>query len=175
MEAPARDFVLALGREHLPVQITDHTSGSLTFMLAGGPQVSMQSDWRPGEPIWRGTVDGEPVIAQVRREGHAVRVGRGGASVLARLMTPRAAELALLMPEKQEADTSKHLRCPMPGLVVSIAVSEGQHVAAGEALAVVEAMKMENVLRAERSATVSRIRVRPGDSLAVDAVIMEFA
>ena len=135
----------------------------------------MQSDWRPGEPVWRGTVDGEPVIAQVRREGHALRVARRGASVVARLMTPRAAELALLMPEKQEADSSKHLRCPMPGLVVSIAVSEGQKVSAGEALAVVEAMKMENVLRAERSATVVSIFAKPGDSLAVDAIIMEFA
>ena len=175
VEAVASDFVLTLGREYLPVQITDHTSGSLTFAPAGGPQVSMRSDWRPGEPIWRGTIDGEPVIAQVRREGRTVTVGRGGASVLARLMTPRAAELALLMPEKQEADTSKHLRCPMPGLVVSVVVSEGQQVAAGEALAVVEAMKMENVLRAERSATVAKIFAKPGDSLAVDAMIMEFA
>ena len=73
------------------------------------------------------------------------------------------------------ADTSKHLRCPMPGLVVSIAVSEGQQVAAGEALVVVEAMKMENVLRAERSATVATILAKPGDSLAVDTIIMEFA
>ena len=90
-------------------------------------------------------------------------------------MTPRAAALAALMPEKREADTSKALLCPMPGLVVSIAVSEGQKVAAGETLAVVEAMKMENVLRAERAATVARILAKPGDSLAVDAVIMEFA
>ena len=102
-------------------------------------------------------------------------MSRRGASVVARLMTPRAAALATLMPEEQEADTSKVLRCPMPGLVVSIAVAEGQKVAAGETLAVVEAMKMENVLRAERSATVARILAKPGDSLAVDAVILEFA
>ena len=79
------------------------------------------------------------------------------------------------MPARTEADASKALRCPMPGLVVSIAVSEGQKVEAGETLATVEAMKMENVLRADRAATVSRILVKPGDSLAVDAVIMEFA
>ena len=90
-------------------------------------------------------------------------------------MTPRAAELAAMMPEKKEADTSKALLCPMPGLVVSIAVKEGQTVAPGETLATVEAMKMENVLRAERRATVARILAKPGDSLAVDAVIMEFA
>ena len=93
----------------------------------------------------------------------------------ARLLTPRAAELAALMPEKPEADTSGALLCPMPGLVVSIVVAEGQKVAAGETLATVEAMKMENVLRAERDAVVAKILVRPGDSLAVDAVIMEFA
>jgi propionyl-CoA carboxylase alpha chain len=79
------------------------------------------------------------------------------------------------MPEDQEADTSKSLRCPMPGLVVSIPVKEGQKVAAGETLAVVEAMKMENVLRAERAAIIARVLAKAGDSLAVDAVILEFA
>jgi propionyl-CoA carboxylase alpha chain len=76
---------------------------------------------------------------------------------------------------KAPPDTSKLLLCPMPGLVVSIAVSEGQEIKAGETLAIVEAMKMENVLRAERDLRVSKINVRKGDSLAVDAVIMEFA
>jgi propionyl-CoA carboxylase alpha chain len=90
-------------------------------------------------------------------------------------MTPRAAALAALMPEERESNTSKALRCPMPGLVVSIAVKEGQNVRAGETLAVVEAMKMENVLRAERAGKVTRVLAKPGDSLAVDAIIMEFA
>jgi propionyl-CoA carboxylase alpha chain len=79
------------------------------------------------------------------------------------------------MPAKKVADSGKAVRCPMPGLVVSISVSEGQEVKAGETLAVVEAMKMENVLRAERDGVVKAIRAKPGDSLAVDAVIMEFA
>jgi propionyl-CoA carboxylase alpha chain len=79
------------------------------------------------------------------------------------------------MPVKTAADSGKAVRCPMPGLVVSIAVLEGQEVKAGETLAVVEAMKMENVLRAERDGVVKAIRAKPGDSLAVDAVIMEFA
>jgi propionyl-CoA carboxylase alpha chain len=78
------------------------------------------------------------------------------------------------MPPKQSADSGKALLCPMPGLVVSIAVTAGQEVKAGETLAVVEAMKMENVLRAERDVTVKRVLAKPGDSLAVDAVIMEF-
>jgi propionyl-CoA carboxylase alpha chain len=133
------------------------------------------TDWRPGDLVWRGTVESQNVIAQVRRRGSLVHIERGGARVAARLLTPRAAELAALMPEKPEADRSKVLLCPMPGLVVSIAVCEGQKVGAGETLATVEAMKMENVLRAERDAVVGRVLVKPGDSLAVDAVIMEFA
>jgi propionyl-CoA carboxylase alpha chain len=98
-----------------------------------------------------------------------------GMSVSARAMLPRTAELERLMPEKLPPDTSKMLLCPMPGLVVSIAVAEGQEVKAGETLAVVEAMKMENVLRAERDLTIAKLNAKPGDSLAVDAVIMEFA
>ena len=96
-------------------------------------------------------------------------------SATARVMLPRIAELERLMPVKAPPDTSKLLLCPMPGLVVSILVAVGQEVKAGETLAVVEAMKMENVLRAERDLTVAKINAKPGDSLAVDAVIMEFA
>ena len=95
-------------------------------------------------------------------------------AVTARAMLPRTAALDRLMPVKLPPDTSRMLLCPMPGLVVSIAVTDGQEVKAGETLAVVEAMKMENVLRAERDLTIAKINVRPGDSLAVDAVIMEF-
>jgi propionyl-CoA carboxylase alpha chain len=89
--------------------------------------------------------------------------------------TEAEAALAKLMPIKKAADTGKHVLCPMPGLVVSIAVKEGQEVKAGETVAVVEAMKMENVLRAEIDGTVKKINAKPGDSLAVDAVILEFA
>jgi propionyl-CoA carboxylase alpha chain len=147
----------------------------LTLSIDGGAaDVEVVSDWRPGERVWRGTVDGESVLAQVERRGHALMLTRRGASLRACLMSERAAALAALMPEKAAADTSNQLLCPMPGLVVSIGVAEGQKVEAGETLAIVEAMKMENVLRAERGVTVARILVEPGDSLAVDAVIMEF-
>ncbi|MDM7459029.1 MAG: biotin/lipoyl-containing protein, partial [Paracoccus sp. (in: a-proteobacteria)] len=87
---------------------------------------------------------------------------------------PRAAELVRLMPEKQAADTSKQLLCPMPGLVVAINVAPGDEVQEGQALATIEAMKMENILRAERRATVSAVNVEPGQSLRVDDIIMEF-
>ena len=85
------------------------------------------------------------------------------------------AELAALMPVKAAADMSKFLLCPMPGLVKALHVQEGADVKAGDPLAVVEAMKMENVLRAERDGIVKSIKTKAGESLAVDAVIMEFA
>lgn len=136
---------------------------------------AVRSDWLPGEAVWRGAVDGRGVTAQLRPFLNGMRIDWQGLSVRTRVFTPRLAELDALMPVKLPPDTSKMLLCPMPGLVVSIAVSEGQEVKAGETLAVVEAMKMENVLRAERDLTVGSIKAKPGESLAVDAVIMEFA
>jgi propionyl-CoA carboxylase alpha chain len=171
------EAVLLLDREPVAVRIGPEGEGNpaaLEVSLDGGPGIAIRSDWRPGERTWRGTVGGEDAVAQLTRRGHALRIARRGVSAAARLMTRRAAELTALMPETAAADTSKMLLCPMPGLVVSITVSEGQKVEAGETLAIVEAMKMENVLRAERGATVARILASPGDSLAVDAVIMEF-
>jgi propionyl-CoA carboxylase alpha chain len=175
---PAQDWVLAFGGDHLPMKLIAGEFGSpaaIELVLAGGAPLSVATDWRPGQRVWRGTVGGESVVAQVQRRGHIVRVERRGASRFTRLLTPRAAELDRLMPEKAAADASRVLLCPMPGLVVSIAVAEGQKVEPGETLATVEAMKMENVLRADREVTVARILAKPGDSLAVDAVIMEFA
>ena len=102
------------------------------------------------------------------------RIRSRGAEVKVHVRTPRQAELAKLMPEKVAPDTSKMLLCPMPGLIVKINVEEGEEVQEGQALCTVEAMKMENILRAERKGTVSKINAAPGDSLAVDEVIMEF-
>jgi propionyl-CoA carboxylase alpha chain len=97
-----------------------------------------------------------------------------GAELAAAVRTPRGDELARLMPVKAAPDLSKYLLCPMPGLVVSVNVSKGEAVKAGQTLAVVEAMKMENVLRAERDGVVGAIKVKAGDSMAVDQVILEF-
>src|SRR5262249_59633644 len=132
-------------------------------------------DGGPGEPLFRGTVDGEAVIVQVDRDGAFQRLPYRGVTVPAKALSPRAADLLAAMPEKAKPDLSRALRSPMPGLLVSIAVKPGQGVKAGEELAVVEAMKMENVLRAERDATVGKLCANPGDSLAVDQVILEFA
>jgi propionyl-CoA carboxylase alpha chain len=135
----------------------------------------LQSDWTPGDPVWSGTVDGKPVTVQINPVPNGFDLAFRGAQARAFVYTESEAAYARLMPVKKVADTGKSLLCPMPGLVVSIAVAEGQEVKVGETLAVVEAMKMENVLRAERDGTVKKIHAKKGDSLAVDAVIMEFA
>ena len=135
----------------------------------------LQSDWRPGEALWTGTINSEPVAVQVRPLPNGFALAYRGVEAKAFVYTESEAGYARLMPPKKIADTGKQVLCPMPGLVVSIAVKEGQEVKAGETVAVVEAMKMENVLRAEIDGTVKKINAKPGDSLAVDAVILEFA
>jgi propionyl-CoA carboxylase alpha chain len=133
------------------------------------------SGWKPGEPVWEGSVDGVDIAVQVRPILNGVMLAHGGAAAAVRVYTRREAELAALMPEKVAGDTGKQLLCPMPGLVKAIAVKVGQEVKVGEMLCIVEAMKMENVLRAEKDGTIATIQAKEGDSLAVDAVILEFA
>jgi propionyl-CoA carboxylase alpha chain len=137
--------------------------------------LDVDADWWPGNPLWRGHVGKRPVTVQVRPILNGYELVYRGISAKAYVYTEREAALALLMPEKGEPDTSKLLLCPMPGLLKAIHVEQGRQVKAGEALCVVEAMKMENILRAERDGVVKSIKAKPGDSLAVDAVIMEFA
>jgi propionyl-CoA carboxylase alpha chain len=136
--------------------------------------ILLSSSWKPGEPVWHGTIDGAPVAVQVRPIRNGFSLFHRGIEARAFVYTESESAAARLMPAKVAADTSKKLLCPMPGLVVSIAVTVGQEVKAGETLAVVEAMKMENVLRAERDGVVKAIFAKKGDSLAVDAVILEF-
>ncbi len=150
---------------------------NVSFLDENGKTSSVhlvESDWTPGQAVFTGTVDGAPISVQIDRAKQGYKLRYRGATVAAVVRTPLAHRLNLLMPEKIAADTSKYLLCPMPGLVKSIAVTVGQEVKAGEPLAIVEAMKMENILRAERDCTVAVIEAKPGDSLAVDAVIMEF-
>ncbi len=137
--------------------------------------MEITSEWWPGEPVFHGTVASRTVAVQVRPIHNGVNLSYRGIQAPGYVYTLREAELAALMPEKVAADMSKYLLCPMPGLVKSIAVGEGQDVKAGDALAVVEAMKMENILKAERDGKVKKVNAKAGDSLAVDAVILEFA
>jgi propionyl-CoA carboxylase alpha chain len=172
------DWVVKIDDSYVDVKMTEGMPGTpfeADFAIDGAKPVTVVSDWRPGDPVWVGVVGGRPVSIQVRPLQNGNRLAWNGLSVTAKAMLPRTAELEKLMPVKVPPDTSKLLLCPMPGLVVSIAVNEGQEVKAGETLAVVEAMKMENVLRAERDLTVAKLNAKAGDSLAVDAVIMEFA
>ncbi|MDJ1157253.1 acetyl/propionyl/methylcrotonyl-CoA carboxylase subunit alpha [Chelatococcus sp. SYSU_G07232] len=171
-----RDRVVTIGGERHELTISDKGDGAVFLLrFADGRELEVTSAWRPGEPVWHGEIDGETLAMQVRPILNGVALSHAGTHAEVRVFTRREAELAALMPEKAAADTGKQLLCPMPGLVKSIAVVAGQEVKAGEALAIVEAMKMENVLRAERDATIAKIHAREGDSLAVDAVIMEFA
>ena len=172
-----KDWVVRIDGDYLMVSIAEGMeNGAIDCSVSvnGGDAEPVHSDWRPGDIIWQGSVGNTDVTAQMRPILNGMRISWRGLSVDARVMLPAMAELEKLMPVKLPPDTSKMLLCPMPGLVVSISVAEGQEVKTGETLAVVEAMKMENVLRAERDLVVSKINAKPGDSLAVDAVIMEF-
>ncbi len=140
-----------------------------------GKRRIVQTDWQPGQPLLRMVAGGEAISVQIeRRSALEFRLIHRGVVRRAQIMSPRAAELLALMPPKRPPDTSRLLLSPMPGLLSSIAVMPGQDVKAGEALAIIEAMKMENVLRAERDGRIASIRAKPGDSLAVDEVILEF-
>jgi propionyl-CoA carboxylase alpha chain len=143
--------------------------------LDGRQAMQVETGWMPGDKIALIAVDGDTQAIKVEPAQAGWRLRQLGVDVRVQVLSPRVAELARLMPEKKVADTSNLLLCPMPGLIVSIAVNEGDEVQEGQTLAIVEAMKMENVLKAERKGVVSRIPVKAGDSLAVDEVIMEFA
>ncbi len=148
--------------------------GGATVTFADGGAVEVVSDWTPGDHLARLDVDGAPLVLKVGKVSGGFRIRSRGADLKVHVRTPRQAELAQRMPEKQPPDTSKMLLCPMPGLIVKVNVEIGDEVQEGQALCTVEAMKMENILRAEKRAVVSAINAGPGDSLAVDEVIMEF-
>ena len=140
-----------------------------------GGSFTVKTSWNPGQTVWHGTINGSAIIAQVRSVLNGVMIAHGGSGTTARVYTHREAQLKALMPPPEMGDSGKHLLCPMPGLVKMLDVTVGQEIKSGEVLCIVEAMKMENVLRAERDGIISKVLAREGDSLAVDAVILEFA
>ena len=155
------------------VSIAADTDGA-TVSFGDGTAHRVESDWTPGQSLATLLIDGAPMILKVDKCTGGFRIRYRGADLRVKLMTPRQAELHAIMPEKIAPDTSKMLLCPMPGLIVKIDVAEGDEVQEGQALCTVEAMKMENILRAEKKGVVSKINAGPGDSLSVDDVIMEF-
>ncbi len=173
--------VVELGSELIPVTVEAGADYPMTVRLGGewtgerAREITLASSWWFGDPVWRGSIGENEVAVQVRPVLNGFLLTYQGVEAKARVLTEREAALTTLMPAKELPDTSKLLLCPMPGLMVSLNVAEGQTVAAGDPLCIVEAMKMENVLKAERDGTVSKILAKPGDSLNVDAVILEFA
>ncbi|MXQ08816.1 acetyl-CoA carboxylase biotin carboxylase subunit [Alphaproteobacteria bacterium GH1-50] len=167
------DWVVSVDDAQFAVTIAADPKGA-DVRFADGAILRVESDWVPGQSLAVLSVGGETLILKTDKRTGGFRIRYRGADVTVRVMSPRQAELAALMPEKIAPDTSKMLLCPMPGLVVKIDVEEGQEVQEGQALCTIEAMKMENILRAEKKGKVSKINAGPGDSLAVDDVIMEF-
>ncbi|MDX1576683.1 MAG: biotin/lipoyl-containing protein, partial [Kiloniellales bacterium] len=166
-------WVAVIGESSRPVSLDCIPGGFVA--RTGGREFHVATDWHPGEVLFRAHIDGAAKTVQVARRGPWWRLVHGGGEIEALVLSPRVAELAARMVRKEPPDLSRFLLSPMPGLLVSLAVAPGQEVKAGEELAVVEAMKMENVLRAERDGVIAEVHAEPGASLAVDQAILEFA
>ena len=165
-------WVVITGAEEIPVSMTLTMSGFLVSI--GNDDYTVETDWALGEPLLEAEINGQPVTVQVERSGSGYKLFYRGAEINAMVLSPKAAELNRLMLEKVPADLSRFLLSPMPGLLVKLAVKVGDQVKAGEELAVVEAMKMENSLRAINDGIVAKISADAGDSLMVDQAILEF-
>jgi propionyl-CoA carboxylase alpha chain len=169
--AVPKDWVAVVNGEHFPIRVFPAESGF--DVTVNGEVQAVRSDWTFGQQMFNGTINGNEVFVQVEREDQVYRLHQGGLQADVSIYSPRAAELLHHMPEKVVPDMSGFLMSPMPGLLVSLSVSEGDEVSAGEQLAVIEAMKMENALLAERDGVVAKINYEIGASLAVGDKILE--
>jgi propionyl-CoA carboxylase alpha chain len=167
------EFVVRIAGRDLPVAIDGYEGGLSATIGELGRALLLEGHWRPGQRLFSGTIDGEPVAVRVEKLGRKWKLTTRGASHLVDVWPPRVASLARHMIEKTPPDLSRYLLCPMPGLLVSLHVAAGDKVEAGQPLAVVEAMKMENILRAVKPGVVKSVQAKEGDSLAVDAIILE--
>lgn len=167
------DKVVCMGTHNVPGSIRVE-NGTFYVTVGADDESEIRADWALGKALGLFNIDQEIHAIRVDRIHGGFRLRQRGLDVDVQVLSPRVAELAALMPEKLPPDTSKYLLCPMPGLIVAIDVKEGDTVEEGQTIAIVEAMKMENVLRAQRKAVVSKIAVAVGDNLAVDDIIMEF-
>lgn len=169
---PGDAYVALMGGEEYPLTaaLNDHGAD----IVIDGHTYAVRGDWRPGDPMFRGDVNARAVCIQFDRDGIAYRLTHAGSQAEIKLLTERGAEMHRMMPAKVAPDMSRYLLSPMPGLLVRVSVEAGDEVKAGQELAVVEAMKMENTLRAERDGRISEIHAEAGASLAVDEKILEF-
>jgi propionyl-CoA carboxylase alpha chain len=166
------DWVVLMNGQQHPTHVDPADGGyDVVYM---GECYQVRSDWQFGQPLFKGTLNGAEICIQVERRDMVYRLFHWGSQADVMVLSPTVAELQKLMPEKTAADMSKYLLSPMPGLLTKLMVQLGQEVKAGEDLAVIEAMKMENVLRADHDAKVTKVLAAPGDSLAVDQAILEF-
>jgi propionyl-CoA carboxylase alpha chain len=169
------DWVVIENGERRLVRVTNGAALSVEFLGEGRTLSLTDIAWRPGKPVFKGVLDGRAFAAQVEPAAEGFRIRHRAAAARVLVLTPRTAELHEKLPPKQAADTSKMVLSPMPGLVVTLDVAVGQQVRAGEAVAVIEAMKMQNIIRAERDGVVKAVNAAAGDSVAADEVLVEFA
>lgn len=167
-----RDWVAIIDREETPFSAKT-VAGGYDITL-GGKVYHVLTEWRPGQPLVHATINGKHVTFQQDKVRAGIRLFRHGAQINVMVCTPRAAELSRYMLEKIPPDLSKFLLSPMPGLLVKLTAKVGDEVKAGEELAVVEAMKMENSLRAEEDVVIAKVLADQGSSLVVDQPILEF-
>jgi propionyl-CoA carboxylase alpha chain len=172
-EAPS-DWVILLNGEKYPVKTTPLNDSGVVNVEMDGQILAVKHNWTFGEALFVGTVGDQDVCVQVDRQGVGYTLFYNGSQANVRVLTPAAAALYDLMPIKLAPDLSKFVMSPMPGLLVDVKVAEGQEVKAGEPVAVIEAMKMENILKAESDGVVKAVKAEAGASLKVDQVIIEF-
>lgn len=170
--AVAGDWVVINGEAQIPVSVVE--DGIDYDVKVGEAVYAIRSDWLIGDVLLRGEVNGVEVCVQIDRDGIGWRLSHNGVSRRFKVLRPAVAALQKLMPYKAPPDMSNYLLSPMPGLLVKVSVSEGQAVSAGEELCVLEAMKMENVLKADSPGVVKKLHAAPGASLMVDDIIIEF-
>ena len=171
----AREFVAFLeGDESREFAVRCARVGGGRLINVDGTDFEIHGSWKAGDPMFVGTVNDQDVCVQIGRNDVGFQLIHAGGQMDVRLVDPHIATYQRLMPAKEAPDTSKFLLSPMPGLLIRLAVESGQEIKSGEELAVVEAMKMENVLRSERDGVIGTIHAQPGDSLVVDQKILEF-
>ncbi|WP_297934171.1 acetyl/propionyl/methylcrotonyl-CoA carboxylase subunit alpha [uncultured Brevundimonas sp.] len=169
------DWTVLIDREAHEVSLSYDEAEDLVISLDERDLTLSEIDWRPGMAQFRAVLDDEPFTAEVKRAPDGFDIRHRAARARVRVLTPRAADMYQRLPEKVAADTSKLVLSPMPGLVVDIPVSVGQEVKSGETVAIIEAMKMQNILKAERDGVVKAVGAKAGDPVAADDVLVEFA
>jgi propionyl-CoA carboxylase alpha chain len=169
-----QDWIVVVGHERREVRVSGNGGGLI--VESEGRKLHLEDvRWRPGQSSFRASLDGRVFTATVKPAAEGFIIRHRATSLHVLVLTPRTAELHEKLPPKVAADTSKLVLSPMPGLVVTLDITVGQQVRTGEAVAVIEAMKMQNIIRAERDGVVKAVNAAAGDSVAADEVLVEFA